>query len=129
MLSGSIPFLFAVDRAVDMPQGWYYEHNKKTKQVEVADIGVDALHNARMVPGLTAVSFLALGLVGASEAQAWQKTHAASSSSSSGSGGSSCGIGMTAFSCGSSSSGDGGSSDSSSSSSCGSSCGGGGGCG
>lgn len=119
VLSGSIPFIFMVDRVLDMPQGWHYQHNKTTKQIELADIGNDALYNSRLAPGLTAVSFLALGLVAADEAQAWQKAQTASASSSSSSGGSGCGIGMPGFSCGSSSDGGG-----DSGSSCGGGCGG-----
>lgn len=116
ILSGKIPFIFIVDRVLKMPQGWYYEHNTKSKQIEVADIDRSGVHKSRLVPGLTAASLLGLGLIAADEVQAWEKTNAAIASSNQGG---SCGIGITTISCGSNSSGDG-----DGGSSCGGGCGG-----
>ena len=88
-----------------MPTGWAYIHNIRERTVEVADIQSDGVSSSyRPAVGLTAAAFLGLGMLSASEAQAWQQKNLDGGGSS----GSSCGVGIYAYSCGSSSSGDGG---------------------
>ena len=79
-----------------MPTGWAYIHNIRERTVEVADIQSDGVSSSyRPAVGLTAADFLSLGMLSASEAQAWQQENLD-------------GGGSSGSSCGSSSSGDGG---------------------
>lgn len=106
VLSGKVPFLFAVDKIVGMPTGWAYIHNIRDRTVEVANIHVDGVSSSyRPAVRLTAAAFLGLGMLSATEAQAWQQKNLDGGGTS----GSSCGVGIHAYSCGSSSSGDSGS--------------------
>lgn len=121
ILSGHVPFVFAVDNVLDMPTGWAYRHNTARHAVEVADIRPNGLSGLRPVESLTAAAFLGLGMLSATEAEVWQKKNLEGSGST----GSSCGVGMPAYSCGSSSSCDGGDGGCSSGGGDGGSCGGG----
>ena len=111
VLSGKVPFLFAVDKVLGMPTGWAYIHNIRERTVEVADIQSDGVSSSyRPAVGLTAADFLSLGMLSASEAQAWQQENLD-------------GGGSSGSSCGSSSSGDGGGDGDGDGGGCGGGCG------
>lgn len=93
LTKGQPPFLFTIDREVNMPTGWDYQHNKKTLRFEVGTIENGKKTAYSEMPLLTLASFVTLGYLSPSMAAQWQAAQiVAASKSATPSGG--CGIGM-----------------------------------